>query len=181
MTWNAFHNRGEILREVIAVADERRDGRLPTDLAGVRENFAGDLDLLSALMLKWHARLSGNVERELMLEPMELEQAVARAWRRTSDEMPGVRAVMDRHVDHPTDQDMAHALSRAQEREWLRLAGAAGLASDEGEAAVRAGARIERAARALTPGTAGSADLVPEQPAATTGSLVDRIKAVLAA
>lgn len=180
MTWNAFHNRGEILREVIAVADQRRDGHLPTDVAGVRGNFAGELDLLSALLLKWHARLSGNVERELMLEPMELERAVARAWRRTSDEMPGVRAIIDRHTDHPTDRDMAHALARAQEREWLRLAGAAGLASDEGRAAVRAGARIERAARALTPGTASSADVVPEQPS-TTSSLMDRIKAVLAA
>src|SRR5690348_5662323 len=98
MTWNAFHNRGEILREVIAVADQRRDGHLPTDVAGVRGNFAGELDLLSALLLKWHARLSGNVERELMLEPMELERAVARAWRRTGDEMPGVRAIIDRHT-----------------------------------------------------------------------------------
>ncbi len=180
MTWNAFHNRGEILRQVIAVADERRDGHLPVEVPGVRENFAGELDLLSALMLKWHARLSGNVERELMLEPMDLECAVARAWRLTSDEMPGVRAVIDRYNAQPTDRDMATALERAREREWLRLAGAAGVASDESGAAARAGARIEESARALAPGSASPVDLVPEQPTAH-GSFVERIKAVLAA
>jgi len=180
MTWNAFHNRGEILRQVIAVADERRDGHLPLELTGVRDNFAGDLDLLSALMLKWHARLSGNVERELMLEPMDLESAVARAWRLTSDEMPGVRAIIDRYTAQPTDHDMAAALERAQQREWLRLAGAAGVASDESGAAARAGARIEQDARALPDGSVHPVNLVPEQPA-PSGSLVDRIKAVLAA
>jgi len=183
MTWNAFHNRGEILRQVIAVADERRDGRLPVEVDGVRTNFTGELDLLSALMLKWHARLSGNVERELMLEPMDLQHAVARAWRLTSDEMPGVRAIIDRYNAQPTDNDMADALARAQEREWLRLAGAAGVASDESNAAARAGARIEQDARALATGSVDPvdpADMLPEQPS-NSATLVERIKAVLAA
>ena len=180
MTWNAFHNRGEILRQVIAVADERLDGDLPLEVPGVRDNFTGELDLLSALMLKWHARLSGNLERELMLEPLDLEAAVARAWRVASDEMPGVRAIIDRYNAQPVDRDMATALERARDREWLRLAGAAGVASDESGAAARAGARIESAARALEPGTIHPVDLVPEQ-RTTPGSFVERLKAVLAA
>ena len=35
MTWNAFRSRGEILRDVTAVADARQDGALPWDVAGV--------------------------------------------------------------------------------------------------------------------------------------------------
>lgn len=181
MTWNAFHNRGEILRSVIAVADERRDGNLPLDVAGVREHFSGELDLLAALMLKWHARLSGNLEREFTLQPMDLEAAVAHAWRLTSEEMPGIRAIIDHSIAEPTDREMAQALNRAREREWLRLAGAAGMASDESRAAALAGSRIEKRARALPAGSVEPVDLVPEQPTSAGGTLVERIKAVLAA
>jgi len=177
MTWNAFHNRGEILRTVIAAADQRLDGTLPTDVAGVREHFTNELDLLAALMLKWHARLSGNVERELMKQPLDLEQAVARAWRATNDELPGVRMIIDAYIEEPSGPDMAQALTNAREREWVRLAAAAGLANDESDAAARAGARVEEAARNLEP--------VPAEAAAPVGehapSFVERIKAVLAA
>ncbi len=179
MTWNAFHHRGEILRAVVAAADARRDGVLPMDVPGVAENFDGELDLLSALMLKWHARLSASIERELMREPMDLELAVARAWRRTADELPGVRLLIDRCSDHPDDAEMATAVSRAQEREWIRLAAAAGLANDESAAAARAGRRVEQEARALDAALAGQ-DTGSEDSAATL-SFVERIRAVLAA
>lgn len=188
MTWNAFHNRGEILRSVISTADARCDGTLPVDVPGVRENFANELDLIAALLLKWHARLSGNIERELMHQPLDLEHAVVRAWRLTSDEMPGVRAIIDRYCDRPSDAEMAAALQRAQRREWVRLAGAAGLANDESAAAARAGERIELAARALdevAPApveTERNSTNGPSAPAAPSGpSFVDRIRAVLAA
>lgn len=184
MTWNAFHNRGEILRSVITTADERCDGLLPLDVPGVRDNFSGELDLLSALLLKWHTRLSGNIEREFMNQPMDLEYSVARAWRVTSDEMPGVRAILDRYALQPTDADMADALHRAQQREWIRLAAAAGVANDESAAAARAGERIESAARALEDVLSATGERVePVEPAAPTSgpSFVDRIRAVLAA
>jgi len=177
MTWNAFHNRGEILRTVIATADQRLDGRLPTDVAGVREHFSNELDLLAALMLKWHARLSGNVERELMNEPLDLEHAVARAWRATNDELPGVRLIIDAYIEKPSGPEMAAALVNAREREWVRLAAAAGLANDESTAAARAGARVEETARRLEP--------APAKPTSPVGehalSFVERLKAVLAA
>ncbi len=89
MTWKAFHNRGEILRAVTATADARLDGLLPMDVPGVSETFADELDLLGALQLRWHTRLAGRIERELMRQPMDLEQAVVTAWQATADELPG--------------------------------------------------------------------------------------------
>jgi hypothetical protein len=192
MTWNAFHTRGEILRTVVATADRDRDGVLPMHLPGVAENFASELDLLSALLLKWHARLSGNLERTLAQQPMDLELAVATAWRRTADEMPGVRAIVDRALSESEDPAIVAALRRATEREHVRLAVAAGLANDESEAAARVGARLEEQARTLyaaAPEVAADAALVEDRvsteevvtAADATPSFVDRIKAVLAA
>jgi hypothetical protein len=183
MTWNAFHHRGEILQTVIDTADARRDGVLPTDVPGVAETFGGDLDLIGALTLKWHARLSGNIERELMAQPMDLEAAITNAWRTTSHEAPGIRMIIDRYTESPTDPQMASALTRAREKEWLKLATAAGLANDESDAAARAGERVTNNARAgapertSVPVPAGS----PNVDVVETPSLVDRIRAVLAA
>ncbi|MGN6252973.1 MAG: hypothetical protein ACTHNS_14280 [Marmoricola sp.] len=183
MTWNAFHRRGDVLRAVVDAADTRRDAILPMDVPGVAEHFRDELDLLSALLLRWHARLSGNIERELMLEPLDLEGAVARAYRRTCDDLPGVRLVVDRYLAAPTDDAMEHALVRAQQREWVRLAHAAGLANDESRAAALAGRRIEREARSLDL-EPSAADAMPASAAAQTAetaTLVQRIRAVLAA
>ncbi len=178
MTWNAFHHRGEILQTVIDTADLRRDGVLPTDVPGVAETFHGELDLIGALHLKWHARLSGNIERELMSEPMDLEDAIARAWTKTSDEAPGIRMIIDRYTAAPSDAQMGDALARARTKEWLKLAAAAGLSSDESASSARAGEQVElkaRKAAALPADTAQTLDDV------VTPSLVERIKAVLAA
>lgn len=176
MTWNAFHHRGEILQTVIDTADVRRDGVLPMDLPGVRETFRDELDLIGALTLKWHARLSGNIERELMAQPMDLEAAIVNAWRRSSIEAPGIRMIIDRYTESPSDPEMAVALKRAQEKEWLKLASAAGLANDESASAARAGERVTTQARAGVPAPAATT-----VDAGATPSLVDRIRAVLAA
>ena len=98
MTWTSFHRRGDVLRDVIAAADQRRDGVLPRDVDGVSATFADDLDLLAALQLKWHTRLAGRIEREQMTQPMDLRASVVRAWHRTADELPGIRAVLDEHA-----------------------------------------------------------------------------------
>jgi hypothetical protein len=185
MTWNTFHHRGEILQTVVETADARRDGVLPMQLPGVAETFRDELDLVAALWLKWNARLSGNIERALTTQPMDLEDAVAAAWRLTAEQLPGVRAILDRYVDEPSGPDMAAALSRASEKEWCRLAAAAGLANDESPAAARAGRQVELKAR-----TAAAQDATEDLLASATTdtsldgdspSLVDRIKAVLAA
>ena len=182
MTWNAFHNRGEVLRNAINAANTRQDGVLPMDLPGVPDHFRDELDLLSALMLKWHARLSGQVERELMQQPLDLEHAVACAWRRTSNEMPGVRLIIDNYTANPSDHTMSEAMHRAQEREWWKLAAAAGASNDESHAAARAGARVEAVARTLTDVTHIPEDeLAAIAAAQPQGSFIERIRAVLAA
>jgi hypothetical protein len=189
MTWNTFHHRGEILQTVVENADARRDGVLPMQLPGVSETFRDELDLIAALWLKWNARLSGNIERALTSQPLDLEDAVASAWRLTSEQMPGVRAILDRYVESPSGAEMAAALTRAREKEWCRLAAAAGLANDESPAAARVGRQVELKARTATAQQSAEALLATATTDVETGtavdgttpSLVDRIKAVLAA
>ncbi|MCL8025622.1 hypothetical protein [Nocardioides bruguierae] len=179
------HRRGEILRAVIAAADHRCDGLLPTDVPGVRAAthpaFADDLDLLGALQLRWHARLAGRIEREQSAGRSAghrtLADAVVAAWRATADEMPGVRLVLDRAATAPTDERTAAAFARARAKEHATLAVAAGLAgtSDaEDPRALAAGERLEEAARlGWTP--------APRRPVGQRRTLVDRLRAVLAA
>ncbi|MET0838599.1 MAG: hypothetical protein ABWY19_07460 [Marmoricola sp.] len=187
MSWTAFHSRGETLHAVVDTANTRCDGVLPMQVPGVAENFTDEIDLVGALLLKWHARLSGNIERALMREPLNLEQAVATAWRTTAEQMPGVRLVIDRCILAPPTPEMATAMDRARVREWTRLAAAAGLANDQGAAAVEAGRRVEdlaREGRETTetperPTAEAQGDAAPDD--TPTESFVDRIKAVLAA
>jgi hypothetical protein len=199
MSWNDFHHREETLRTVVDTVNVNRDGVLPMHVAGVTHNFADELDLVGALLLKWHARLSGNIERALVREPMDLEAAVAAAWRTTAEQLPGVRLVVDRCTLWPETAEMEQAMERAREREWVRLATAAGLASAQSPAAVAAGRRVEELAReglsselvldAPEPvdhpenTSTTEADTTEIETAATsaTESFVDRIKAVLAA
>ncbi len=177
MSWNDFHHREEILRVVVETADEKRDGVLPMHVAGVTENFTDELDLVGALLLKWNARLMGNIERALMREPMDLERAVAEAWRTTAEQLPGVRMIIDRCTDAPAGPEMERAMNRAHDREMAYLATAAGLSSGRSEASIEVGRRVEQQART------GLA--VPQarklEPDAPTESLADRIRAILAA
>jgi hypothetical protein len=175
MTWKSFHRRGEILRTVIATADARRDGRLPMDVDGVAETFGDELSLLGALQLRWHTRLAGRIERELMHQPMDLEQAVIAAWRATADELPGVLAIVDRHRAEPLDAAMADAMAKSAAKERTLLAVMAGQSSGQDEAAVRVGARIEAAARA------GHRPVAADPAADANHGLLERIKAALAA
>jgi len=150
MTWKSFHHRGEILRTVIATADARRDGLLPMDVEGVAEIFGDELTLLGALQLRWHTRLAGRIERELMNQPMNLERAVLTAWRATADEMPGVLAVVDHYRAKPLDEAMAEAMTKSATKERTMLAVMAGRAGTQDAAAPRVGATIEDAARATS-------------------------------
>jgi hypothetical protein len=174
-SWRAFHNRGEILRSVIATADARQDGILPMDVAGVAETFGDELALLGALQLRWHTRLSGRIERELMNQPMDLEHAVVTAWRGAHDEMPGVRRIVDHYRSEPTDAAMAEAMAKATVKEQTMLAVMAGRSSVRDASAARVGEAIEqRARRRRDPGT-HRADTGPHE------GFLERIKAVLAA
>lgn len=182
MTWKSFHdrpllNRGEILRAVIETADARRDGIVPMDVPGVAETFRDELTLIGALQLRWISRLTGRIERELTNEPMDLESAVVGAWAGLAAEMPGVRAVLDHYRAHPVDDTMARAMSVSTAKEQAMLAVLAGRSSTTDAAATRVGEAIERRAR--------DAYVAPPRPAgahaAEHATLVDRIRAVLAA
>jgi hypothetical protein len=173
MTWNSFHRRGEILRTVTEVADARRDGVLPMDVPGVAETFGDELTLLGALQLRWHTRLAGRIERELMNQPLDLEGAVVTAWQATAAELPGILAVVDRHRAAPLDDAMADAMTKSAAKERTMLAVMAGLSSGQDSAAIRVGARIEERARATHRPTSASEE--------ANHGLFERIKAALAA
>lgn len=145
MTWDAYHRRDSVLHEVMIVADDRRDGVLPwSDVAAADAVFDTPEDLLGALQMRWHTRLSGAIERELTEQPWDLERAVVHAWRALAGAMPGVRAVLDAHSDHGA------AMQRARRKEWALLATASGLAAMDDAAAVRLGREVETRARAVT-------------------------------
>jgi hypothetical protein len=173
MTWTSFHRRGEILRDVIASANRRRDGRLPMELTGVAETFGDELSLLAALQLRWHTRLAGRIERELLAEPMELEDAVVAAWHATANELPGVRAILDRERTDPSTPAISEALAKATAKEHVLLAMMAGRVSTPDAAATRVGAEIEDRARATY--------VVPPVAVEPSGGLLGRLKAVVAA
>lgn len=146
--WTAFHHRGEVLRAVTDEADLRGDGVLPMHLAGVADTFADELDLIGALQLRWHTRLAGTIERRLAEQPLDLEEAVRSSWVATAVDLPGIRAIIDRHTESPTTPQMERALNRAAAKERLLLAAMAGRASGADQRAEAAGRDIEDAARA---------------------------------
>ena len=177
MTWEAFHHRGEVLRTVIAEADVRRDGTLPMDLPGVTETFRGELDVLATLQLRWHTRLAGRIERELAGQPLDLESAVVDAWRATADQLPGVRAILDRCAGDPSDEAMAHvmAVSTAKERQMLAVLAGRVSRTDVEPHGQRIGEELEDRARA-----GWSAPALGRRRSTPLG-FVDRLKAALAA
>ncbi len=150
-TWTAYHRRADVLRAVIEAADRRRDGVLPRDLPGVPETFADDLDLVAALQLRWHTRLSGAVERSLSAGDLDLEDAVVRAYRESAAQLPGVRLVLDACVAEPESERMRQALDKATRKEAAFLAAMAGRASAQDARAVPAGLGLVRKAREQEP------------------------------
>jgi hypothetical protein len=157
MTWTTFHRRREVLGAVIAAADARRDGLLPMDVPGVTETFGDELTLLGALQLRWHTRLSGHLERALMHQPTDPDEAVLAAWRTTADELPGIRRVLDHQRAEPADGPMTASLDIARAKERVLLAAMAGCAGATTEATVAAGRAFEERARASYRPTAGFA------------------------
>lgn len=153
MTWTSFHRRGEVLRTVYDVLDARRDGVLPMDLPGVTETFGTEHALLGALVLRWHTRLSGHLELALMAQPADIDQTVVDAWHATAQELPGIRAVLDRCVAEPTDEQMAALLAISAGKEHLMLGAMAGRHGATPDLTAAAGRVLAERARArYTPG-----------------------------
>jgi hypothetical protein len=148
MTWTTVHRRGKVLRTLTAAADARRDGRLPTDVVGVRETFGDELSVLAALQLRWHTRLSGRLEHALLHQPVDLDEAVVEAWHDTADELPGTRLILDRYRAEPLDEEMAAALRISAAKEHVLLAAMSGHSGIDQVAALAAGRSLEERARA---------------------------------
>lgn len=140
MGWENFHRRSEVLRTVCETSNRRCDGVLPTDLPEVRERFVDTGDLLAALQLRWYNRLSGAIDFELSKLPSDLEDAVVAAWSRTAHDDPGVRMILDAHMD-------AVRPAAARRKEWQLLAASAARATGTEEHTLTEGLRIEKRAR----------------------------------
>jgi hypothetical protein len=157
MTWDAYHRRDTVLQDVMTVADTRRDGTLPwAEVNGTEAAFGTPADLLGALQMRWHTRLSGAIERQLNEEPWDLEQAVVHAWRGLAADMPGVRAILDAYADEP-------AMQRARRKQWVLLASASGLAAMDDPQAVGIGREVERRARAVRVDKTAPAHVAPSR------------------
>jgi hypothetical protein len=175
MNWDAFHRRGDVLNAVIAELDSRRDGVVPMYVAGVEQTFRDELDVLSALSLKWHTRLSGRLERVMTEEPLDFEAAVIGAWRDNVAELPGVRLVLDAALAD-SDAEVLAVLGKSQqkERELLGLWSGRVSAYQLEEFGAREGAKVEAKAR-----EGFEFPAAVEAPAQTL-SFLERLKAAVA-
>ena len=123
MTWNAYNRRKEVLREILAIADQRRDVTL-TELLdtvdGGREAYANETELLFDIQMNWFQRLSGQLDR-LLIEGVDTPEIMAiTAWVNAAGEMPGARALLDAELSNP-------ALGKAFAKELTLLAASAGV------------------------------------------------------
>lgn len=124
MTWNAYNRRKEVLREILAIADQRRNDITLTELLdtvdGSREAYANETELLFDIQMNWFQRLSGQLDR-LLSEGVDTPEIMAvSAWVNAASEMPGARTLLDAELDNP-------ALGKAFAKELTLLAASAGV------------------------------------------------------
>jgi hypothetical protein len=142
MTWDAYNRRMPVLREVLAVADRRRDITVDEAFEIVPEAksvFDDTNDLLLDAQMLWFQRLSGQMERQLTEGSESPEMTAIDAWMTAAADMPGARALLDAHADRP---ELAKALSH----ERAFIARAAGVPIEHPELEAR-GQRILDTAR----------------------------------
>lgn len=170
MTWDAYNRRKNVLRELLAIADRRRDLTL-TDLLdtveGAHEAFPTPTDLLFELQMTWFQRLSGQMDRLLSDDASSPELVPVTAWVNAAADLPGARALLDAHRDEP-------ALSKAFTKELAFLAMSAGVPVHDADLRVH-GQRIQDTARS----TATTAPAVQVDPSRM--GLMARLRSVIAA
>jgi hypothetical protein len=82
-----------------------------------------------------------------MHEPLDTDEAVVTAWHATTDELPGIRMVLDHYRAEPLDDRMASALATATAKEHVLLAAMVGRGGSTTEATAAAGSALEARAR----------------------------------
>jgi hypothetical protein len=123
MTWDAYNRRKSALREVLTLADRRREDtadQLLDAVDGARDAFGDDLSLLFDVQMAWYQRLSGQLDRTV-LEGDPATVAVE-AWVAAAADMPGARALLDANAERPE-------LAKAFAKERALLAVSAGVPS----------------------------------------------------
>ncbi|MCW2771159.1 MAG: hypothetical protein JWR27_2592 [Aeromicrobium sp.] len=170
MTWDAYNRRKDTLRDMLAIADRRRDITLTELLDTVdpaRAAFPTETELLFELQMTWFQRLSGQMER--LLDGTESPEVVpVQAWVDTAFELPGARALLDAHLDAP-------ALRKAFAKEMAYLATSAGVPTYDLDLTAH-GRRIQDSARESL-----AESPVPELPDAQPLGLMARLRSVIAA
>jgi hypothetical protein len=124
MTWDAYNRRKSALREILALADRRRDDtadQLLDAVPGARDAFGDDLSLLFDVQMAWYQRLSGQLDRTVLEGAVPATIAVE-AWVAAAADMPGARALLDANADRPE-------LAKAFAKERALLAVSAGVPS----------------------------------------------------
>lgn len=139
--------RAIVLHAVIDDILARKDGQIPTNIDGIDSFFDGIDDLANVLLLRWHTRLVGSLERGLVDDPEDRAEAVIEAWRHATWIYWGVRMVIDELATNPPTAEVARAVHVTMRNDWATMAVAAGLASGFDEPAARVGHRLELEAR----------------------------------
>ncbi len=168
MTWNAYNRRKETLREILAIADQRRDISI-TDLLDTvdegREAYANETELLFDIQMTWFQRLSGQLDR-LLIESVDSPEIMAiTAWVNAASEMPGARALLDAEINNP-------ALGKAFAKELTLLAASAGVPTNHPDLNGH-GKRLRDSARETVVYTDVIED---EDDAPHSGSLLSRLR-----
>lgn len=124
MTWDAYNRRKSALRDVLDLADRRRQDtadQLLDAVPAARDAFGDDLSLLFDVQMAWYQRLSGQLDRTV-LEGDSPETVAIEAWVAAAADMPGARALLDANADRPE-------LAKAFAKERALLAVSAGISS----------------------------------------------------
>lgn len=175
MTWDAYNRRKETLRDLLAIADRRRDLTLTELLDSVdegREVFANETELLFDLQMAWFQRVSGQMDR-LVTEGIETPELMAvTAWVNAAAAMPGARTLLDAHLHEP-------ALAKAFAKEQAFLAASAGVPMDHPDLTGH-GRRIMDSARESVV-VADSVDAESDLDEESRTGLIAKLRSVIAA
>jgi hypothetical protein len=141
MTWDAYNRRTPVLREVLAVADRRRDITVDEVIETVPEAkhvFDDTTDLLLDVQMRWFQRLNGQLELQLTEGSDDPEETAISAWKAAAAAMPGGRVLLDTNLRRP---ELAKAL--AHENRFMAIA--AGVPDEHPELEARGRFVVEKA------------------------------------
>jgi hypothetical protein len=141
MTWDAYNRRTPVLREVLAVADRRRDitvDELFETVPDAKHVFEDTTDLLLDVQMRWFQRLNGQMEIQLSEGSDDPEETAINAWKAAATGMAGGRALLDTNLRRP---EMAKAL--AHEARFMAIA--AGVPDEHPELEARGRFVVEKA------------------------------------